>query len=120
MMTIVYYLYYRLFALIKSISLKSSYSQGRVAFFFSLSTGSNFATILKLIGLNVISNNYLLIIFTIVWFLFCLKFFNNPERHQEILSRFNNETLHHKVLGGFGAVIYLLASLIIFIKVMAK
>lgn len=119
-MTIVYYIYYRIFALIKSISLKSSYLQGRVAFFFSLSTGSNFATIVKLSGLNVISNKIILIIIAIIWFLFFLKFFNIPARHQKILSRFSNETLHHKLLGGFGVVIYLFASLMVFIKVMTK
>lgn len=117
-MIAIYYLYYRIFKLIKLISLKSSYFRGRVVFFFSMATGCNLVTLLKVIGINVLTNKFIIIICAFIWFIFWLKFFNNPDRLKKILELFDNETFLHKVFGGLGVIVYLIGSFIFFIKTM--
>jgi amino acid transporter len=100
------------------VSLKSSFIQGRVAFFFSLTTGSNLVSILKFSGINALKNQVLIIFLCLVWFFFWINYFSKAMVQNRISQRFGDETFLHKLLGGIGVVIYIIVSFLAFLKTM--
>jgi len=114
----IYYLYYRYYRVIKSVSLKTSYYQARVIFFFSMVTGSNIAIVIKLSNLEMVVNKYYLVAGALIWFFFWFFFFSRSKRLSSLIKRFEMESLTHRIIGGIGVILYSLASFIVFIIVM--
>ncbi|MEX2410256.1 MAG: hypothetical protein WD607_02600 [Candidatus Paceibacterota bacterium] len=112
------YLYYRYYRLVKSISLKSSYFQVRVVFFFSMITGSNIVSAIKIANIEIDLNRYLVIAIGVVWFFFWLFFFSKSTYLESALKRFEKESTTHRFIGGIGVILYSIASFTVFINVM--
>ena len=118
-MLVLYYLYYRIFKLIKLVSLKSSSYQSKVAFFFSMVTGLNIVTLLKVFGYNVLVNKYYVMFGALAWFIFWTRIFLNPIRFKKILSKFDGESIIVEIIGGVVVFVYMIASFLVFVMVMA-
>ena len=116
----VYYLYYRYYRIIRSISLKTSYFQVRVVLFFSMITGFNIVSIIKILDLEIDFNRYYIIAIALMWFFFWLLFFSKSTRLESILKRFEKESKTHQLVGGIGVILYSIVSFIIFINVLGN
>jgi hypothetical protein len=114
------YLYFRFYRIIKSVSLKTSYYQVRVVFFFSMITGCNLATVFKLADLEINLNRYYVTAIGLIWFFFWLLFFSKSTSLESTIKRFEKETGTHRLIGGMVLILYSVASFIIFINVMAN
>ncbi len=119
-MIVIHYLYFRIFRLIKFVSLRSTYHKGRVAFFFAITTEANIITIFTIIGIDLLKNWFIIMSFSLAWLFFWISYFSKLNRLKLIIKRFNGESLSHQVLGSLGTVIYILLSFAVFIKVMIE
>ncbi len=116
----VYYLYYRYYRIIRSISLKTSYYQVRVVLFFSMITGFNIVSVIKILDLEIDFNRYYTIAIALMWFFFWLLFFSKSTRLESILKHFEKESKTHQLVGGIGVILYSIVSFIIFITVLGN
>ncbi len=120
-MIVLEYIYYKYYQFWNLFSFGMSKMHYRAAFFVTMFTAANIATILKLFDIKLVNANKLLIIgLLVVWLALNIKYFVKPKRHRKIITKFRNESILYNAIGSTVVLTYSVLSFIFFIKIMSS